>query len=322
MEIAFSNSEYLIFLVAIPILILVHFWSLRIIRRRAFIFANFEAISRVLGAGTQEQAAFGGTQELSKNTFPLIMHCVIMLFLILAVAGTMIVYTGQRTDFDFVLAIDASSSMLADDYIPNRMGAAKDASKIFVDSLGEVETKVGILYFGGVVYTAIRPTNDLEAIKDAIDSIQTSTAGGTAIGDAIIASNNLFVPTDRGKVIILLTDGQSNIGTPPLETINYTIENNIVINTIGIGTQEGGRFFNLSILSRLDEETLGMIAERTGGKYFKVETEDELRDVYRQLAQTTETRMTFSLSLYLMFIALVVLVVEWILLNTHYRTLP
>jgi len=246
----------------------------------------------------------------------------VMLFLILAVAGIMFAYTGQRTDFDFVLAIDASSSMLADDYDPNRMEAAKDASKIFVDSLGDVETRVGVLYFGGVVYTAARPTNDIETIKMAIDSIYTSTSGGTAIGDAIIASNNLFIPTDRGKVIILLTDGQSNIGTNPLETLNYTIQNNIVINTIGIGTQEGGRFQNLSILSRLDEDTIKTIAERTAGNYYKVETEEELKEVYRRLAQTTATRMTVSLSIYFMFIGLFILVAEWILLNTRYRTLP
>ncbi|MBN2517282.1 MAG: VWA domain-containing protein, partial [Candidatus Altiarchaeota archaeon] len=279
---------------------------------RAFIFANFEAISRILG----------GSQDLSKNMFPLFIRCVILLFLVLALSGTMLIYTGDRTDFDFVLTIDSSSSMLADDYLPNRMEAAKDAAKIFVDSLGAADTRIGVLHFGGVVYTAIKPTSDLEAVKASIDSIQPSTAGGTAVGDALIASTNLFLQTDRGKVVVLLTDGQSNIGTPPLDTLNYTINSNIIVNTIGIGTQQGGKFFNLSIVSRLDEDSLRFIAERTGGNYFKVESEEELKDVYRQLAETTETRMTTSLSIYLVFIGLFLLVAEWILLNMRYRTLP
>lgn len=313
MEISFINPTYLWFLVSIPLLIVVHLVSLRFLRRRALLFANFEAMSRILGENSQ---------RLSKNTVPLITRCLILLFFILAASGTMMVYEGHRTDFDFVLAIDASSSMLADDYTPNRLEAAKDAAGLFVDALIGLETKVGVVSFGGVAYTNALPTNDLGGVKAAIASIEASSAGGTGIGNAIITATNLLVSGERAPVIILLTDGQSNIGTPPLEALNFTIDRGVTIHTIGIGTAQGGRFENISVVSKLDENTLRIISGNTGGRFFKVESRDELEDVYRQLALSTETRLSTDLSLALMLVGIILLVMEWTLLNMKYRTLP
>jgi Ca-activated chloride channel family protein len=313
MEISFINPAYLWFLASVPLLIVIHFISLRFLRRRALLFANFEAMSRILGKRSQ---------ELSKNTVPLITRCLILFFFILAASGTMLVYEGQRTDFDFVLAIDASSSMLADDYLPNRLEAAKYAARLFVDALAGLETNVGVISFGGVVYTEAFPTNNLEDVKLAIDSIQASSAGGTDIGDALIAATNLLVSSERAPVIILLTDGQSNVGTPPLEALNFTMKSGVTAHTIGIGTAQGGRFQNISVVSKLDETTLRTISSNTGGRFFKVESRDELESVYRQLALSTETRLTTDLSLALMLIGIILLVMEWTLLNVKYRTLP
>src|SRR3989344_2294049 len=121
MEITFTNPEYLWFLFVIPILILVHFAGLRSTRRKALKFANFEAIERVTGG-----------QVLSKNLFLLTIRLIIVILFVLALAGTIYWYAGQGSDFDFVLAIDASNSMLATDLPPNRIEVAKIRAQEFI----------------------------------------------------------------------------------------------------------------------------------------------------------------------------------------------
>ena len=293
-----------------PLMVLAHYLSLRYTRRRALKFANYPAIERITGK-----------RILSKNYTLLAIRLTTLCLLVLAVSGTVLWYEGRTSDFDFMLAIDASGSMLATDYAPNRLEAAKNAANLFVDNLPGKST-VGVISFAGVSFIKQKPTSDIEKVKNAIKNISIEIVGGTAIGSAIITSSNLLAESDRAKVLILLTDGQNNVG-PSIDTaVDYANGNHLTINTIGIGTEEGGEFPNLTFVSRLDPTTLKLISNSTGGKYYEAKNETELENAYKEIALSSTQKLSIDLSLYFLFIAIVLLFVEWGLANTKYRTLP
>ena len=312
MEVTFVNSIYLWFLVSIPFLILTHFFTLKYVKRRAMRFANFEAISRVTGG-----------QALSRNISLLFIRMFTLLFLILSAAGTILWYKGQSSDYNYVLAIDASGSMLANDIEPDRLEAAKDAAVLFVDNL-KSRAKIGVVSFSGVGSVEQKLIEDYAVTKEAIRNIQIKTIHGTAIGDALVSSSNLLVTEEKAKLIILLTDGRENIASEEEinKVIDYLKENHITVNTIGVGTSEGGMLPGIEMISTLDEPMLMNIAESTGGKYYRAEKKDELENIYKAIATSTEANLPVNLSIPFMLAALALLFLEWGLINTKYRTIP
>lgn len=312
MEITFSNPMYLWFLIVIPLMILAHFITLRFTSRKALKFANFPAIEYITGK-----------RILSKNYLLLLMRLVIIFLLILAVSGAVFWYEGETSDIDFMLAIDSSGSMMAKDYEPNRLESAKSAASLFVNSLPE-DIEVGVLSFAGVSFIKQRPTGDMLKVSKAIDNISIELVGGTAIGSAIISSVNLFKNPERAKVVVLLTDGQNNVGPSVEEAIIYANENHVTVHTIGIGTEEGGGFpdMNLTFVSKLDSETLILIANQTNGEYYKARNESELSETYEEIALSSVKKVSIDLSLIFLITAVILLFAEWGLINTKYRTLP
>ncbi len=318
-SLVFARPSFLWFLIAIPLLVFIHFVTLKAITRKAVKFANFEAISRVTG-----------NQVLSKNFTLLFMRLIIFLLVILSVAGTTIWYSGQGTNFDFVLAIDSSNSMLVQDFNPNRLEAAKLAANNFIDVVSS-NNKIGLVSFTGISTVEHDLSNDFTSIKEKIDSIKVKQLGGTDIGGAIITSTNLLLKTDNPRVIILLTDGQGNIGPEIADAIKYAADNGVVINTIGIGTREGGQLLGLnttaynnitSAILKLDEKSLIDIAAATDGKYYSAKDQSSLNDAYKEIAKLTETRISKNLTLSFLVIAIILLLIEWSLINTKYRTIP
>lgn len=310
MEIVFANPIYLWFLASFPILIMLHFISLKHLKRKSIKFANFEAIERVTGG-----------QLLSKNIGLLYLRLTILLLIVLAVSGTVLWYYGQSSDYSYVLAIDSSTSMLTDDILPSRLDAAKNAALSFIDSLA-AKTEIGIISFSGTSFVEQEPTTDLANVKIAINNIEAQRVGGTDFSEAIITSANLMVDSGKAKVIILLTDGQSNVGAPIMEAINYAKENRVLIHTIGVGTREGGKILGLDLISKLDELTLKSIASNTGGEYYRATDQESLTATYKDIAASTRERVSIELSPMFMMFALILLFTEWILVNTKYRTIP
>lgn len=306
MEIEFVKPVYLFFLVIIPILIFIHFYSLKYGRKQALKFANFEAIRRVTGETV-----------VTKNVLLLIMRLVIVLSLILAASGTIVWYTGTSMDYDMVLAIDASSSMLAEDYKPDRFTATKSAMLLFLDNLpGKV--KVGLVSFSGASFINHIPSYDINAVKDAVRTLEIQKLGGTDLGSAIITSANILLD-DKPKVIVLLTDGQSNIGIPTDDALDYIKDYKITVHTIGIGTSEGGLISDIGAAFRLDEETLKDIAAKTSGQYFRPVDEQSLRDAFTQISQFEQRPVRLDISIYLLVISLALLMAEWGLIGTKYK---
>ncbi|MCK5022647.1 MAG: VWA domain-containing protein [Candidatus Aenigmarchaeota archaeon] len=312
MEIVFANPFYLWFIAAIPLLVLGHFISMKFSTRKALKFANFRAIEKITGQ-----------RLLSKNYTLLTLRLVTVFLIILSVSGVALWYETETSESDFMLAIDASGSMLASDYQPNRLESAKSAAKFFVDSL-EMNTNIGVVSFAGVSFMKQIPTDDMLNVKRAIENISIELAGGTAIGSAIITSVNLLNDPVRPKVVILLTDGQNNVGPTVEESILYANEKHVTVYTIGVGTDTGSTLsdLNTTFVSKLDSETLQKIADETGGKYYKANNESELSEIYESIAVSGTKKVKFDLSLLFLVIVIIMLFVEWVLVNTKYRTLP
>ena len=306
----FVSPMYLWFFAIVPVIMLVHFVSLRKIKRKAMLFANYEALERIFGK-----------KILSKNYPLLILRVLTLVFLIFALTGTVIIYEGAGGMADYALAIDASASMLAQDYRPNRVEAAKDAALRFVDTLPQ-DTQVGVLGFAGASFVKQELTLDLDKVRSAVLGVGIELAGGTAIGEAIVSSTNMLLASEKDRAIVLLTDGQNNVGIGVDEALEYAMNFNMVIHTIGIGTEAGGIVANTSFVTGLDSGTLELIAEKTGGKFYLAETEEELESAYEDIASFTTRQLSMDLSTYLMLIAVALFLLELILVNSKYRTIP
>ena len=289
-----------------------HIFSLKITKRKALAFANFEAIER-----------FSHTKILSKNLALLALRLFSITLIILAVAGINYSYIGKIAEINFILAIDASGSMLATDFIPNRFEAAKNSALEFVNIL-PFETKVGLVTFSGATFIRIKPTKDEFKVTEAIKNIETELIAGTAIGDAIITSTNILLAEQPPNSLILITDGQNNIGASIQEAVEYSKSHNIIINTIGIGTEEGGTFenYNESIISIVNYKDLEFIASETNGKSFLVSNEQDMKKAYSEIANIKEGSKTIELKNYLLILGMLVLSIEWLLLSSKYRTIP
>lgn len=316
----FRNPTFLWFLLSIPVLILTHFFTLKYTKMRAFKFANFEALQKIASKAIISAPYGGGMRNRQLGLLGL--RLVTLLCIIFAVSGTILWYTGPASSMDYVLAIDASSSMLAKDFSPDRFTAAKDAAKSFIDST-PANTQIGIVSFAGTSVVQKRLTSNKNELKTAIDAMEISQTGGTAVGDAIITSSNLFVNKDIEKGIVLITDGQSNVGMFVEEGAAYAVRDNIAVYTIGVATPEGGIYGNLSeIVLKLDEDTLKFIANATAAGYYKAEDANQLKTAYQTISNITDKKLFTDLTIFLMLGALVMLFIEWSLVNVKYKTIP
>ncbi len=302
----FSSPLYLNFLFLIPLLILIHVWTLRGRHKRAITFANIEAIERVSGA-----------ELFSRNLTPLFLTISVVACLTLALAGTTFHIERKASAFSYVLALDASPSMTATDVLPSRLFAAKQAAKAFVDAV-PLSTKVGIVSFSGVSYIELTLTDDKRVLKDTIDALDIKAVGGTNILDALITSVNIMEGEDA-KAVVLLSDGQLNVNTVE-DILRYAKRSNVILHTLGIGTLEGGEaeYF----ISKLDEDALKALAYNTRGKYYHVLDQDTLKRAFDDIAVSTESLVGIALSVYLLIGSFVLIVVQWVLVNTRWRGIP
>jgi len=244
---------------------------------------------------------------------------VVVLF-IFALARTTIWYTGTGSEFDFVLAIDSSNSMLVQDFPPNRLESAKQSAIDFVDSISP-SSKIGVVTFAGTPEVKTTLTNEFSEVRSSIRNIEVSSGGGTDLSGAIITGTNLLDLSTRDKVLILLTDGQGNLGVPIKQAIDYANKNLVKIYTIGIGNEEGAELIP-GVILKLDLESLSLIAQNTEGKFYLAESEESLKKSYEEIARQTETNISRDLSFIFIIISLFLILIEWILFNTKYRTIP
>ena len=319
MYFSFERPEYLWYLLAIPLLALTHFILLKYNKRKAIRFANFKALKRV-----SEQ------KIMSRNYIILVIRIFILLFIILAIAGTTFWYSGSTSKNDFILAIDTSASMSAQDLTPRRLDVAKNYGREFVDQL-DSDSSVGIVSFSGAAFIEQLPTRDKNEIKLAISDLDLTRSGWTDIAGAMVTSSNMLLSSShRGKAIILITDGSNTAGyftsDPIGQGIRYVQQNNIVVYTIGLGSNSGPigylpEYYNVS--SVYDEAVLQRIASNTSGKYFHVQNNAQMKQAYNDILLSSQTAFVdIDLGIGLMILALLLIFLEWGLMNTRFKSLP
>ncbi len=306
MYVTFAHPKYLLFLLAIPLFVLVYFLSLKAVRKRALSFANFEAIARIKGIDL-----------FSKNLVIPLISILIIFLLTLTLSGLTLHIQKKASSFSFVLAIDSSRSMEAEDMIPNRLEAAKQVAIDFINDL-PFSTKISIVSFSGNTFIEQGLTIDKDKMKRAIRGIEQSSIEGTDVPEAIITSTNLLKNEDS-KAIILLSDGQITAGRVDY-AIEYANDNDVLIHTIAIGTEEGGK--TSYGLSKLDEDALKAISYNTGGEFFKVTNKKDLSESFNKIMTLTKKKVSIDTSHYLLIVATFLFIIEYILINTKYRALP
>jgi len=303
----FTKPQFLIFLLVIPILIFFHIISISLSKRKAIKFANFDAISRVKGA-----------EIFSKNLFVLYIHIAIILLVVFTISGMSWVGQVRSTDQSFVLVLDASRSMGAQDIEPTRLEAAKKAALDFLEMV-PIQTRMGIISFAGATYIEQEVTEDSLLLFNAIQNIEIKNIGGTDMLNAIIAAANLL-STEDSRTIVMISDGSININSLQ-KAVDYAKSNNIIVYALGIGTQEGGTD-EIGALFKISEETLTLLAENTGGKYYNVAEIEDFYSSLNDIILITKKTAVFNLSVYLMILAIILFVVEFILINTRFRVFP
>lgn len=231
---------------------------------------------------------------------------------VLALAGIVIAMarprTGARTEtlrgdgISIVIAMDISSSMLAEDFQPdNRLAVAKETAKEFIAARDA--DQVGIVSFAGEALTQVPLTLDYPVLLAAIDNLQPGQLeDGTAIGTALVTATNRLRDADgRSRVVILLTDGENNRGAiDPRTAAQAAAATGVRVHTVGIGSEGvapvpvgrgvfGLRYENRPV--RIDEALLEDIARTTGGRYQRARDAEALRRTYQQIDELERAPM-------------------------------
>ena len=251
--------------------------------------------------------ALGTVQEGAVNSVGRRRHIAPVVFLIavglLAVASArpQITLPVPRMEGVVVLAMDVSSSMVADDVAPTRMDAAKTAAKSIVDRR-PASARIGIVAFGEGGLIVNPPTDDDQALYATVDRLEPSS--GTSLGTGIQTALNLALSESgpgsaesiaddesgpRGAfapaVIVLLSDGENTEPPDPLEVAQAAIDRGVRVHTVGIGTDDGTviEVDGFNLFTQLNEPVLQEIARLTEADYFEVEAIEDLTSVYEGL---------------------------------------
>lgn len=201
---------------------------------------------------------------------------------------------------DIVLLIDISGSMLAEDFTPNRMQAAKQVAEEFID--GRTSDRIGLVIFSAESFTQCPLTTDYPVLKSLLRDVKNGMIpDGTAIGLAIANGvNRLKDSKAKSRVMILLTDGVNNRGEiDPITAAKIAATYAIRVYTVGVGAVGEAPYpvetpFGIQrrmIPVDLDEKTLTAVADMTGGKYYRATDNKKLKAIYKEIDQLERTKI-------------------------------
>ena len=274
----FSEPLILTGLLLIPILLFYYRHYKKIKHESALEFSKVSYI----------KAAQEGTKKPKQEQILLALSLAALTLIIIGLANPHIPIENTKTGANVVFAIDISGSMLAADYQPDRLEAAKDSVSMLIDNL-EKQDYVGIVTFEGGASSAAYLSPDKERVLYKLDTIS-SKGGNTAIGDGLALAVDMAVSVPgRENVVILLSDGENNAGyISPDEALLFANEKGVQVFTIGVGSEKPVIYdydmFKNPLYAILDENTLINIAEKTGGIYYRSVDDSTLHEIYANLS--------------------------------------
>ena len=290
-SVIFANKEYFwLFLLFIPAI----FWYIWRLKK---------------SAASMKVSSLNAFSKIGNPLRYYLRHLLFVLRLLAIAAIIVVMARPQSTDkwedrktegVDIIVALDVSGSMLAEDFKPNRIDAAKEIGMEFVSS--RPDDRMGLVVFAGESYTQCPLTIDHAILLNLFSEVKSGVIeDGTAIGMGLVtAVNRLKDSKAVSKVIIILTDGVNNKGkVSPVAATEFAVEYGIRVYTIGIGkngmapypvqTRYGIQYQNMEV--RIDEEVLKQIAGDTGGKYFRATDNEQLREIYKEIDSLEKTQL-------------------------------
>lgn len=230
---------------------------------------------------------------------------------------------------DILLSLDISGSMLAQDFKPDRLQAAREVARNFIRN--RPNDRIGLVIFAGESFTQCPLTTDHSVLINLLDNITIQMLeDGTAIGMGLATSvNRLKESESKTKVIILMTDGVNNTGyIDPQTAMEMAVSSGVRVYTIGIGRAGvapypvhdpfTGRTVMRDMEVQIDEPLMQQIASGTGGQYYRAEDNRQLEQIYNTIDQLEKSRIKVSaftpkqeLFAPLLIFALIFLIAEW-----------
>lgn len=279
------------FLFAIPAFLILNIIKKIFLRRSSSIqVSNFNSLKN-----------YFGNQGKLKISVINILFIISITLLIIGLARPRISLVDENITvevIDIILVLDTSSSMLAEDFKPNRLEAVKDAAQEFIANRNG--DRIGLLVFGKETFIQCPLTIDYSVLNSLLNEVTVMEPkyDGTAIGVAIASGVNRLRNSDsESKVIILLSDGSNNAGSiDPISAAKIAKEYGIKVYTIGAGTNQSitqipGRGF---VRNEIDEETLIGIADVTNAKYFRAIDKASLSGIYSEIDKLEKSEISVS----------------------------
>ena len=288
----FASPYFLWLLAVIPLMVVYYVWRTR------------------QGGASIQVSTIDGVAEAPRTVryylrhLPFALRCAAVALLIVALARPQSVDEGSTSNtegIDIVLAIDISTSMLAQDLQPDRIQAAKQVAGNFItDRPGD---RIGLVAFAGEAFTQSPLTTDQGTLQTLLGRLRSGVVeDGTAIGNGLATAINRLRESDaKSKVIILLTDGVNNRGEiAPVMAAEIAKEQGIRVYTIGVGSRGTAptpaidMFGNMTFVQakvEIDEKTLQEIADATGGRYFRATDNEKLRAIYDEINRLEKSKV-------------------------------
>jgi Ca-activated chloride channel family protein len=328
-DITFAYSWILWFLAVIPLLA---YWY----------FKMHEKISPNLNySSLQILSRAPKTIKEKLAHMPAVLRLIALALLTVALARPQTYSSGQNVfteGIDIAMVLDISGSMLAEDFKPNRLEAAKKVTSDFIN--GRTNDKIGLVIFSGETFTQCPLTIDYSVLQNLLREVKSGMIqDGTAIGNAVANGvNRLKDSKAKSKVIILLTDGVNNAGEiDPISAAQIAQKFGIRIYAIGVGTigeapypfqtPFGIRYQMVPV--EIDEVRLKEISSITGGKYFRATNNKKLAQIYEEINQMEKTRVEVTsfrnaTELYYgwAFAGIILLLIEVVLSKLFLKKLP
>lgn len=291
-DVTYKNPELLwLFLVLLPLV--AHYVFLHLRNRSTFRYSNVATI-----------ADAADTLKSKLIHVPFVLRMLALALLIVALARPQSTSSWQDVTaegIDIVMALDISGSMLAEDFKPNRLEAAKKVAKTFISN--RPNDRLGLVVFAGESFTQCPLTTDHSVILNLFNDVKSGMLeDGTAIGMGLATSVKRLKDSEAiSKVVILLTDGDNNSGSiAPATAAEIAEEFGVRVYTIGVGTRgmapmpfvdPFGRTRYQDMEVKINEELMTRIADMTGGKYFRATDNESLENVYREIDELEKSKI-------------------------------